>query len=251
MGLHAVNVPGTAHLGTGEASSSPVPTQETKRVLGRPHETYWCHSGSAAEETQSTTLANSGNETSAYCCLADGELPERCESSQILGRICDMALRRNVERRLHQTVQGGVSEQHAVETPSPCTRFVGDAWIPKLKACNTWTEWFSLTKEFEHSWHVMLNMNPLESSSVCDPLGERSKRPRDDSDPWNVAWSSDTHRRLEVLVDNKVVIKGMNVVWEVKGDEHAVVDQFVRWFLGGTIRAKNITCSPFSPQELI
>ena len=31
----------------------------------------------------------------------------------------------------------------------------------------------------------------------------------------------------------------MNGVWEVKGDEHAVpvrgvVDQFVRWFLGGT-----------------
>ena len=26
-----------------EASSSPVPAQETKRVLGRPHETYWCH----------------------------------------------------------------------------------------------------------------------------------------------------------------------------------------------------------------
>ena len=33
MGLHAVNVPSTAHLGTGEASSSPVPAQETKRVL--------------------------------------------------------------------------------------------------------------------------------------------------------------------------------------------------------------------------
>ena len=45
-----------------EASSSPVLAQETKRVLGRPHEAYWCHCGSAAEETQSTTLANSGNE---------------------------------------------------------------------------------------------------------------------------------------------------------------------------------------------
>ena len=30
MGLHAVNVPGTAHLGTGEASSRPVPAQETR-----------------------------------------------------------------------------------------------------------------------------------------------------------------------------------------------------------------------------
>ena len=79
----------------------------------------WCHCGSAAEATQSTTLANFGNETCACCCLADDELRERCERSQILGRICDMALRRNVERRIHQTVQRGLSEQHAVETPSP------------------------------------------------------------------------------------------------------------------------------------
>ena len=126
--------PGTAHLGTGEASSSPVPAQETKRVLGRLHETYWCHYGSAAEETQSTSLANFGNETSTYCCLADGELPERCERSQILGRICDMALRRNVERRMHQTVQGGLSETaRSGKTPlpnywqRPFTRFLGDA----------------------------------------------------------------------------------------------------------------------------
>ena len=122
----------------------------------------------------------------------------------------------------------------------PFTRFLGDAWIPKLKACNTWTEWLSLTKEFEHSWHVMLNLKPPESSSVCDFPAERSKRPRDDSDPWNVAWPSDTHRRLEVLGDNKVVINWMSGAWEVKGDEHAVpvrgvVGQFVRWFLGGTV----------------
>ena len=70
----------------------------------------------------------------------------------------------------------------------------------------------------------MLNLKPPESSSVCDPLVERSKRPRDDSDPWNVAWPSDTYL-------------------EVKGDEHAVplrgvVDQFVRWFLGGTFRPR-------------
>ena len=105
--------------GNWETSSTSVPAQETKRLLGRPHETYWSHSGSAAEEAQPTTLANSGNETGAYCCLADGELPERCERPQILGRICDMALRRNVEGRVHQTVQGGLSEQHAAETPSP------------------------------------------------------------------------------------------------------------------------------------
>ena len=68
----------------------------------------------------------------------------------------------------------------------PFTRFLGDAWIPKLKACNTWTEWLSLTKEFEHSWHAMLNLKPLESSCACDVPVERSKRPRDDSDPGMV-----------------------------------------------------------------
>ena len=67
--------------------------------------------------------------------------------------------------------------------------------------------------------HVMLNLKHPESSSVCDAPAERSKRPRDDSDPWNVAWSSDTHRRLVVLGDNKVVINWMSGAWEVKGDE--------------------------------
>ena len=43
--------------------------------------------------------------------------------------------------------------------------------------------------------------------------------------------------------DNKVVINWMNGAWEVKGEEHAVpvrgvVDQFVRWFLGGTFRPR-------------
>ena len=89
----------------------------------------------------------------------------------------------------------------------------------------------------------MLNLKPPESSSVCDPPVERSKRPRDDSDPWNVAWPPDTHRRLEVLGYNKVVINWINVAWEVKGEEYAVpvrgvVDQFVRWFLGGTFRPR-------------
>ena len=40
----------------------------------------------------------------------------------------------------------------------PFTRFLGDAWIPKLKGCKTWTEWLSLTKDFEHAWHSMLNL---------------------------------------------------------------------------------------------
>ena len=52
-----------------------------------------------------------------------------------------------------------------------------------------------------------------------------------------------THRRLEVLGANKVVINWRNGAWEVKGDEHAVlvrsvVDEFVRWFLGGTFRPR-------------
>ena len=56
-------------------------------------------------------------------------------------------------------------------------------------------------------------------------------------------WPSDTHRRLEVLGDNKVVVNWLNGAWEVKGDEHAVpvrgvVGQFVRWFLGGTFRPR-------------
>ena len=51
--------------------------------------------------------------------MADGELSKRCEGTQILGRVCDMALSRNVEGRLHLTVQGGLSEQHAVETSFP------------------------------------------------------------------------------------------------------------------------------------
>ena len=62
----------------------------------------------------------------------------------------------------------------------------------------------------------MLNLKPPESSCACDVSVERSKRPRDDSDPWNVAWPSDTHR-LEVLGDNKVAINWMNGAWEVKG----------------------------------
>ena len=76
-----------------------------------------------------------------------------------------------------------------------------------------------------------------------DAPAERAKRPRDDSDPWNVAWSSDTHRRLEVLGDNKVEINWMNGAWEVKGDEHAVpvrgvVGQLVRWYLDGAYRQR-------------
>ena len=56
------------------------------------------------------------------------------------------------------------------------TRFLGDAWIPKLKACNTWTEWLTLTKGFGQAWHSMLNLKPPESSCACDAPVERSKK---------------------------------------------------------------------------
>ena len=192
---------------------------KVRRVLclrRRPNECWVDYMKRTGVETQPTTRANSGYETCSYCCLADGELVERCEGSQILGRICDMALRRNVERRIHQTVQRRLSEQHAVETSSPrqtelfgasFRAFLGRRLDTETEGlqCKTWTERPSLIKQFEHSWHVMLNLKPSESSCVCDFPVERSRRPRDDSDPWNVAWPSDTHRRLEVLGDNKVV----------------------------------------------
>ena len=65
--------------------------------------------------------------------------------------------------------------------------------------------------------------------------------------PGMFAWPSDTHRRLEVLGDNKIVINWMNGACEFKGEEHAVlvrgvVDQFVRWFLGGTFRPRTDWC---------
>ena len=90
----------------------------------------------------------------------------------------------------------------------------------------------------------MLNLKPHESSCMSfDAPVEREKRPRDDSDPWTVAWCPDEHRRLEILGDNKVVINWMNGAWEVKGEEHtvlvgSVVDQVVRWYLGGTFRPR-------------
>ena len=89
----------------------------------------------------------------------------------------------------------------------------------------------------------MLNLKPSESSCACDAPIERSKRPRDDSDPWSVAWPSDTHRRLEVSGDNKVVINWMNGAWEVKNEEHAIP---VLW-CGGPICA--VVPGWYSPAE--
>ena len=47
-----------------------------------------------------------------------------------------------------------------------------------------------------------------------------------------------------ILGDSKVVVNWMNGDWEVKGSEHIlhvrnVIDQFVRWYLGGIFRPRN------------
>ena len=75
------------------------------------------------------------------------------------------------------------------------------------------------------------------------PPVEREKRPRDGSDPWRVGWCPDEHRRLEFWGDSGVVISWVNGAWEVNGHEHAevvrgVVDQFVRWYVGGVFRPR-------------
>ena len=72
---------------------------------------------------------------------------------------------------------------------------------------------------------------------------EREKRPRDDSDPWTVAWCPDEHRRL-ILGDDKVVINWMSGAWEVKGEEHTVrvggvIDQLYAVVLGWNFPAEN------------
>ena len=77
---------------------------------------------------------------------------------------------------------------------------------------------------------------------MSDAPAERVERPRDDSDPWNAAWSFDT-RRLEVMGDSKVVINWINGSWEVKGEEHTspvreMVSQFVRFYLGKTVQTR-------------
>ena len=126
----------------------------------------------------------------------------------------------------------------------PFTRFFGDNWIPTLKRCKTWTEWLSLTKDFESAWHSMLNLKTHQILQKECTFAFHEKRPREDSHPWNVPWPSDSHRRLDILGDSKVVINWMNGDWEVKGQEHdmhvrGIIDQFVRWYLGGIFRPRN------------
>ena len=75
--------------------------------------------------------------------------------------------------------------------------FFGDEWISKLKRCKTWTEWLFLTKDFGHAWHSMLNLKyTSDLARGTDNFAIHEKRPRDDSNSWNVAWPSDSHLRL-------------------------------------------------------
>ena len=83
----------------------------------------------------------------------------------------------------------------------------------------------------------MLNLKPPESSCACDVPVERSNHVM--TAIPGMLHGHQIHIVWRFLGDNKVVINWMNGAWEVKGEEHAipvrgVVDQFVRWFLGGT-----------------
>ena len=118
-----------------------------------------------------------------------------------------MALRRIVERRIHQTVHEDYRNCTQWKRPLQGRQnywerffhaFLGRRLDTETEGLQTWTDWLSLIEEFGRSWHVMLNLKQTESSKACDVPVERSKRSRDDNDPWNVAWSSDTHRRLEL-----------------------------------------------------
>ena len=57
---------------------------------------------------------------------------------------CDVALRRNVEGRIHQTVQGGLPEQHCTVVKTPSSRRVHQRRFmvlekgPSLSQCVSW-----------------------------------------------------------------------------------------------------------------
>ena len=75
----------------------------------------------------------------------------------------------------------------------PFTRLLGDAWLPKVKACKSWTEWRSLTKELERVWHAMLSLKPPElTTATCDVPQET----------WTVCWCLGEHRRLVFCGDS-------------------------------------------------
>ena len=101
-------------------------------------------------------------------------------------------------RSTSNLTKDGPKKQHKVKKNSHWTSNVlgttvyepaRGAWLPKVKACKSWTEWRSLTKELERVWHAMLSLKPHElTTATWDAPVEREMRPRDDSDPWFVPW---------------------------------------------------------------
>ena len=85
----------------------------------------------------------------------------------------------------------------------------------------------------------MLNLKPLESCVLAMFLLNVQKDHVMTVIPGMLHGHQINIVVWRVLGDNKVVINWMNGAWKVKSEEHAipvrgVVDQFVRWFLGGT-----------------
>ena len=131
--------------------------QETKRVLGRLHEKYWCHCGSAAEGTEINhackLLAMRRVRIAAWqmvSCPSDAK-GRRCWEESVTWR-CDEMWRDEYTILSKEDCRNSTQWKRPLPgRPNywerPFTRFLGDAWKPKLKACNAWTEWFSLTKD--------------------------------------------------------------------------------------------------------
>ena len=158
MGLHTVNVPGIAHLGIGEASSCLVLC-----LRRRPNECLADHMKRTGVvvarqlkkgQPRIKTLAMRRVRIAAWQmvrCPNDAKGRRYWEESATWR--CEMwrdeyiKLSKENHRNSTQWKRPLLGRPNYWERPF--TRFLGDAWIPKLKACNTWTEWLSLTKEFE------------------------------------------------------------------------------------------------------
>ena len=228
MSLPTVNVSSTAHLGCWQTSSCAVPAQEIKRTLGGSHETNWsppfARQLKKHGQPRLQTLAMRRVRIAAWQMVpCPGDAKGRRYWEESVTWRCDEEWREPHITLPKEDYRNSTQWKRPLPgRPTfwerPFSRFFGDAWISKIKECKTWAEWCSLTKEFQESWHVMLNLKPPESSCAsCDAAVDREKRPRDDSDPWTIAWCPDEHRRLEVWGDNKVVINWMSMpcLWVV------------------------------------
>ena len=147
--------------------SRALPATETKGVLGRAHENYWCRCGSAVEKAQPPrlqTLTMRGVHIAAWqmvSCPSDAKNRRYWEES--VTRRFDEMWRDEYIKLSKEDYRNSTQWKRPIPgRPNywerPFTRFLGDAWTPKLKACNTRTEWFSVTKELEHSRHVYVGL---------------------------------------------------------------------------------------------